>query len=143
MLIFFIVTIHFAIDTDLIGSLPFADVIVLESSAAPAVQPGAPYSARKYIRVSIHLVPVCRLRAARRGRAATVITRVTRHSVRSRTLPPPSSLPRKLPKEGLLSSPSILSAICNPIKPLAMCLTRPKSCGRPFRGTRLVHEANR
>jgi len=35
--------------TDLISSLPYADVIVLESSAAPAVQPGAARSACKYI----------------------------------------------------------------------------------------------
>jgi len=44
--LFLLVIIYFAVATDLVGS-PFADMIVLESSAAPAVQPGA---VCKYIR---------------------------------------------------------------------------------------------
>lgn len=62
--------IYFTVATSLIG-FPFADVIVLESSAAPAVQPGAVHvSIYTYIytRVSIHLDLVCRVRAAERPR---------------------------------------------------------------------------
>jgi len=85
----FSVTIYFAVSygPDQLASLRRRDRFRIPGGTCRATWGS---SACKYIRVSIHLIPVCRLRAARRDHAATVITRVTRHSVRSRTLPLPS-----------------------------------------------------
>lgn len=62
--------------------------------------------------------------ACRGEAAATVITRVTRRSVQSRTLLPSSRWPpkEKEDEEGSLSSPSILSVERSPIKPLTRCV---------------------
>lgn len=89
---------------------------------------GSALSAHKYIQVSIHLVLVCRVRAARRGRGYGYYTRHAAFRTITHSPPPPcfSSCyhPQKPMKEGPLSSPSILSAERSPIKPLTMCLTR-------------------